>query len=107
MNIKMLMTFVAFFVAMSSCMSMFVVKYEVVQKEEALYELNETIITSQKEIHILKAELAHLTDPKRLKKFASKYTDLQEIKPFQIVTLSDLTAYSNAIRTVRYDSNHE
>lgn len=105
MTRKIFLTFVAFMIAMGCCIVMFVVKYEVVQKEEALYRINEKILSDQKEIHILKAELAHLTDPQRLRGLAKKHTNLREIKPFQIIQLSDMKKNEDMLRRVSYGKN--
>ncbi len=90
--------------ALVTCMTMFMVKYEVVQKEDELYRVNREIISNQKEIHILKAEFAHLTDPQRLRVLAKKYTDLQEVKPFQIIELSDITKADKSVQKASYQN---
>ncbi len=102
MTRKFLLTGLSFCIMIATCITMFLVKYEVVQKEEALYDLNKKIISDRKEIHILKAELAHLTDPERLRDFAEKYTKLKEIKPFQIIDVSDLNDSSMKIEKASY-----
>ncbi len=102
MTKKFFLIFTCFIMVMTACITMFVVKYEVVQKQEELYRLRSEIISNQKEIHILKAELTHLTDPGRLRKFAKKFTKLQEIKPYQIINLSDLSRHDNGLRKASF-----
>ncbi|MBO7332240.1 MAG: hypothetical protein J6U64_01070 [Alphaproteobacteria bacterium] len=73
-------------IAMVAGVSMFLLKYEVIKEEEILYALQRQIKEDRWEIHTLKADWAHLTDPPRLRVLVDTYTTLQKINPEQVIS---------------------
>lgn len=73
-----------------SAMSMFFVKYATIGKERELQMIANDIYKNKGEIHVLTAEWAHLTNPDRLRALIHQYTQLETIKPSQIVTIPEL-----------------
>jgi len=68
--------------------AMFQVKYEVMQQEDTLAQLNKQITDGRERIRVLDAEWSYLTRPDRLNRLAARYLDLSPIGSAQIVTLS-------------------
>lgn len=69
---------------------LFRVKYEVVGLESQHKQVKRAISATNESIHLLRAEWAHLNDPKRVQLLAAKY--LNHIKPLkknQMVTFHD------------------
>ena len=73
-------------IAMVAGVGMFLLKYEVIKEEEILYALQRQIKEDRWEIHTLKADWAHLTDPPRLRVLVDTYTTLQKINPEQVIS---------------------
>ncbi len=71
---------------------LFRVKYEVVFLEQQQNQIRKSIIESEESIHVLKAEWAHLNDPKILQVLTQKYLDLSPIQGSQMISLKDVTA---------------
>ncbi len=65
--------------------SMFILKYHVVGKEAQLARLHRQILRNNRSIHILRAELTNLSNPKRLRILVDKNTELKKIKSSQII----------------------
>lgn len=61
--------------------ALFQVKYEVQSLEDELRQLNADILHEQEQIHVLRAEWAHLNRPQRLEALAARYLDLVPMKP--------------------------
>jgi hypothetical protein len=59
--------------------AMFQVKYEVAQLDEQLVRIHRDIAADQESIHVLKAEWAFLTQPKRLDELSKRYLALSPI----------------------------
>ena len=74
------------FIATLACVCMFLLKYKVIEEEDELFALQRQIKEDWREIHILKAEWAHLTDPTRLRTLIDAYTPLQDIQPDQVIS---------------------
>lgn len=70
--------------------AMFQVKYEVMQQEETLAQLNKDIAAEREQIRVTDAEWSYLTRPERLKRLAARYLDLSPIAAAQITSLSAL-----------------
>jgi hypothetical protein len=70
---------------------LFRVKYEVVFLEQQQNQIRKSIIESEESIHVLKAEWAHLNDPKYLQDLAQRYLDLSPIQGSQLISLKDVT----------------
>jgi len=69
---------------------LFILKYQVIEKEEELKDIHQRILSDSREIYILEGDLALANDPYRLKNFVAVQGRLKPIKPNQIVHISDL-----------------
>ena len=78
------------FCALIACAGMFILKYQVLDKEEQLAALQRNIIQNQRTIHVLKAEWTHLNDPERIRLLIAGHTTLNVIKSNQIIELEDV-----------------
>ncbi len=76
--------------AFIACSGMFSLKYHVVGKEHYLAHLQNEIQQNNRSIHILNAELANLTEPKRIRSLMKDNTSLVPIKKEQIIEWSDV-----------------
>lgn len=54
---------------------LFRIKYEVVDLENRHIQILKSIQSTKESIHLLNAEWAHLTDPARIQRLATKYLD--------------------------------
>jgi hypothetical protein len=63
----------------------FELKYRVQSQEQALLHLNRQIDQDRDSIQLLRAEWAHLNDPKRLADLAQRHLDLVAVTGAQIV----------------------
>lgn len=82
------------FVTLSFCVGMvlFHIKYEVIALEQHNARIKTDVQLNKNAIHILKAELTHLNDPKRLQALSKKYlSDLKPIVSHQMITFQDMT----------------
>jgi hypothetical protein len=70
--------------------AMFQVKYEVMQQEETLAQLNKDIADGHEQIRVLDAEWSYLTRPDRLQRLATRFLDLSPIAAAQITSVSAL-----------------
>lgn len=70
--------------------SLFTVSYQVQDLEEELRALDKSIARDRETIHVLKAEWAHLNDPRRLGVLAERHLGLAPIKTEQIGSLDTL-----------------
>lgn len=68
----------------------FYAKYEVMNLENYYLSLQKQIHSHQESIKILKAEWAHLNDPKRLQELALKYLNVNPIKNYQFISIKDI-----------------
>jgi cell division protein FtsL len=76
--------------------AMFQVKYEVMQQEETLAQLNRQITEGRERIRVLDAEWSYLVRPERLNRLAARYLDLSPVGSAQIVALSAIPERSGA-----------
>jgi len=83
-------TLVLFLAAAAMGVLLFKVKYEVIDLESELNQVNRDIVSHQEAIHVLKAEWAHLNEPARLKRQAREMLDLRPMGPEQLGSFSDL-----------------
>lgn len=83
---------------------LFRVKYEVVFLEQQQNQIRKSIIDSEESIHVLKAEWAHLNDPKILQTLTQKYLDLSPIQGSQIIYLKDVSATATATPSTQQPS---
>tara|TARA_Y100001970_G_scaffold294367_1_gene451768 strand:- start:15427 stop:15720 length:294 start_codon:yes stop_codon:yes gene_type:complete len=65
--------------------SLFVVKYEVQSLDEHLLGLEKEKLVTERSIHVLEAEWAHLNHPERLERLAKKYLNLHPANPKQLI----------------------
>ena len=72
--------------------SLFVVKYEVQSLDEHLLGLEKEKLVTERSIHVLEAEWAHLNRPERLERLAKKYLNLHPANPKQLI-VSDSVDY--------------
>jgi hypothetical protein len=81
-----------FLALVTLCMglSIFPVKYRVMELEGACSAKEKAIVQAREAIQVLKAELAYLNDPKRLEYLVTKYLRLKPSEPGQWVLLDDL-----------------
>ncbi len=70
---------------MISIYALFAIKYQVQQSMKILKKVEQEINQEQENIHILKAELAYLKAPKRIKEITDNYLNLIPIKKNKIV----------------------
>lgn len=87
---KFIMNTIFLFVAILSGVSLFVLKYQVKEKETELRLIHLDILKTKRELHMLEAEWAHLNDPKRLKALVTSQTNWEVIKSDQLIELKDL-----------------
>lgn len=87
---KILMNCIFLLTAFFTCTGMFILKYQVLDKEKQLARLHQTIFQNQRTIHILKAEWTHLNDPQRIRYLITNYTHLTNLKANQIIELGDV-----------------
>lgn len=76
-------------VAVAAGVGMFLLKYHVLDEEKALSMLRRQIINDRRELHLLKADWAVLTDPQHLRELI-KETDLKPFGAKQIVQPAEL-----------------
>ncbi|HJK86281.1 MAG TPA: hypothetical protein QKA08_00735 [Candidatus Megaira endosymbiont of Nemacystus decipiens] len=72
------------FLCLLTIYSLFYIKEEVLNSKIELQKINTELQREEDKIHILKAELAYLTSPERLKKLNNDYVKLKETKLSQI-----------------------
>ena len=76
-------------IAIVSGVCMFLLKYHVLDKEKELANLRRQIVNDRRELHLLKADWAVLTDPQHLR-LLIKETDLKPLQAKQIVNPQEL-----------------
>ena len=81
-------TTIFFILALIGGFILFKVKYEVVDIEQRLVQIEQQISREKETIHILKAEWSHLNEPQRLQKLAEKYLDIIPMKTEQIAAIA-------------------
>ena len=67
-------------------LTLFVVKVQVQDLEDQLFEFNRTITEDRQAVHVLKAEWSHLNKPARLRVLAERYLGLRDIESRQVGT---------------------
>ena len=76
-------------VAVMAGVGMFLLKYHVLDQEKELANLRRQIVADRRELHLLKADWAVLTDPQHLRELV-KGTDLKPFMARQIVTPKEI-----------------
>lgn len=69
---------------------LFTIKHKVQILRKELKDINAQILTEKENIHVLQAEYAYLTSPKRIQKLTSQHLNLQTPKPDQVIDLQNL-----------------
>ena len=75
--------------AVLSGVAMFLLKYHVLDQEKRLAEVRRQIVKDRRELHLLNADWAMLTDPQHLRELI-KQTDLKPYMAKQIVNPKEL-----------------
>ena len=76
-------------IAALSGIGMFLLKYHVLDQEKELALLRRQIVTDRRELHLLKADWAFLTDPQHLRELI-KETGLKPLQAKQIIQPKEL-----------------
>jgi hypothetical protein len=66
---------------------LFQLKYEVMRLEQQYRQICQSIKATEESTHVLKAEWAHLNDPKRLQLLAQKHLDIIPVGAAQLTSL--------------------
>lgn len=72
-------------------LGLFQLKYQVMNLEKDHTRIRKNIRETKEAIHVLKAEWAHLNDPKRLQSLCERYLTITPIKGSQLVSLQQVT----------------
>ena len=76
-------------IAVMAGVGMFLLKYHVLDQEKELAQLRRQILADRRELHLLKADWAVLTDPQHLRELI-KETGLKPLQAKQIVNPKEL-----------------
>lgn len=88
-----------FVIAIASGVGMFMLKYQVIEKEEQLYRLHRQIAFDKREIHMLKGDWASLNDPERLRALVAEQTNYKRIGAAQIIEADQVPLLKNTSDT--------
>ena len=80
---------ICFGIAIIAGIGMFLLKYHVLDQEKELVMLRRQIVADRRELHLLKADWAVLTDPQHLRELI-KETDLKPLLAKQIIRPEEL-----------------
>lgn len=69
---------------------MFVLKYQVIEKEDELKKIHKQITDDMREIHLLEADWASANDPNLIRAFVQEQTTFQPIRAKQFITVDSL-----------------
>ena len=78
--------FIIIIVCLGTIYTLFNIKNNVMTNRTELSEVKKQIRYENDAIHVLKAELAYLTSPSRLKKLNNKYLKLKDTKVTQMIS---------------------
>jgi len=92
---------VVFFLLGLSIFGLFQIKFKVQTLHRELAEIKHQLDYEKNSMHVLKAEWAYLNKPERLQRLSTKFLDVSEIKPDQILLASNsgITNISNVKRS--------
>lgn len=90
------LNFIFLGVAVLAGVGMFLLKYYVLSQEKELAMLRRQIVNDRRELHLLKADWAVLTDPQHLRELI-KETGLKPLQAKQIVNPSELDDLSEPL----------
>ena len=86
---KLIINFILLSLAIGFGISLFLMKQRVVGYEKELATQHRSILSNKREIHILKADWAVLTEPSRLRKLLSE-SSVNQIHVKQVVSADDV-----------------
>ncbi len=84
-------TFLFVFITAGVGLGLFQLKYQVMNLEQDHHRIRKTIRETNESIHVLRAEWAHLNDPKRLQSLCERYLAVSSIQGSQLVSLQQVT----------------
>ncbi len=84
-------TFLFVFISAGVGLGLFQLKYEVMNLEQDHRRIRKTIRETDESIHVLRAEWAHLNDPKRLQNLCERYLSIAPIQGSQLISLQQAT----------------
>ncbi len=82
-------------IAVLSGIGMFMLKYQVIEKEEELARIHRQIAFDKREIHMLKGDWASLNDPERLRALVEQQTNYRHIKADQVINPAQVPMLEN------------
>jgi hypothetical protein len=71
-------------------LSLFRLKYKVMSLEQHHSQVKKSIQENTEALHVLKAEWAHLNDPRRLQKLSEKYLKINPLQKTQLISFADV-----------------
>lgn len=74
---------------------LFQLKYEVMRLEQQYRQICQTITSTEESTHVLKAEWAHLNDPKRLQLLAERHLEIIPVGGAQLTSLDRVAGGQN------------
>lgn len=80
-----LMNLIFLVIALLSGIFLFLLKYQVIEREEELASIHRQILKDRREIHLLKSDWAALNDPENLRRLVASQEELTPIKPTQLL----------------------
>lgn len=75
---------------------LFQLKYEVMRLEQQYRQICQTITATEESTHVLKAEWAHLNDPKRLQVLAERHLGILPVAGAQLTSLDRVAGGQNS-----------
>ena len=76
--------FISLLIAVSACVQMFILKYQVIDKEDELKAIHAQILADSRAIHMLEAEWAVKNDPDRLYQLVISQSQLKPLASDQV-----------------------
>jgi hypothetical protein len=84
-------TLLFIFITAGVGLGLFQLKYQVMNLEQHHHRVQKTIRETKETMHVLKAEWAHLNDPKRLQNLSERYLTIAPIQGSQLISLRQVT----------------
>lgn len=91
-----LLNALAFLVAVSLAVALYLAKTEAKGAQERLERLQAELAEERRQISVLTVEIAHLEEPDRLRALARRYLGFEPLDPNREVALSDLPMLMDA-----------
>ncbi|MFS2318381.1 hypothetical protein RMQ97_10610 [Maricaulis sp. D1M11] len=91
-----LLNAIAFLVAVSLAVALYLAKTEAKGAQERLEHLQAELAEERRQISVLTVEIAHLEEPDRLRALARRYLGFEPLDPNREVALSDLPMLMDA-----------